>query len=51
VGGFTSTTGVGCSTSTTGVGCSTSPAAAPAYVPPVLNWPWTLPDFVVIDDE
>jgi hypothetical protein len=26
------------------------PPAAPTYVPPVANWPWPVPNFVVLDD-
>jgi hypothetical protein len=27
------------------------PPAAPAYVLPVANWLWQVPDFVVLDDD
>jgi hypothetical protein len=25
--------------------------ATPAYIPPFANWPWQVPDFVVLDDD
>jgi hypothetical protein len=33
------------------VGCSTSTTDNISDVPPAANWPWAIPDFIVLDNE